>query len=194
MRTMAFFTRCCKSVSLFLAIALTSVYAVAGGSNMVIKSAELLPQEDVYVLEANIDISFDADIEEAINKGVPLNFLYEFQVVSPRKYWFDDEIVTISQNVTLRFHALTKQYLVIRPGHQSSFLSLAEAKQSLMRINDWKVLEKSMVEKNESYKAKLLVRLDQNKLPPPLQVEAIGSENWNLKSQKYEWSPKELNK
>jgi hypothetical protein len=196
-RTTAFFTHFYRSVSLYyalvLSLALVSNFALAGSSSIVIKNAELQATEDAYVLDANLDINFDEDIEEAINKGVPLNFLYEFQIVSPRKYWFDDEIVTKSENVTLRFHALTRQYLVIRPGHQSSFVTLAEAKQSLMKVIGWKVLDKSLVEKNEVYKAKLLVRLDQNKLPPPLQVEAIGSEGWNLKSQKFEWLPKELN-
>lgn len=192
--TMAFFTRFCRNVSFGLAWVLVSTIAFAGSSSITIKTAELQATDDAYVLDASLDLNFDEDIEEAINKGVPLNFLYEFQVVSPRKYWFDDEIVTKSENVTLRFHALTKQYLVIRSGHQSSFLTLAEAKQSMMKIVSWKVLDKSLVEKNEVYKAKLLVRLDQNKLPPPLQVEAIGSEGWDLKSQKFEWLPKELNK
>ena len=78
-----------------------------------------------------MEISFDNEIEEAINKGVPLNFLVEFQIVSPRKYWFDDEIVTTSQNVTLSYHALSKQYLVNRGVHQKSFETLSEAKQEL---------------------------------------------------------------
>jgi hypothetical protein len=36
------------------------------------------------------------------------------------------------------------------------------------------------------------VRLDQTKLPKAIQVDAISSEKWNLTSQKFEWTLKDL--
>lgn len=168
--------------------------AFAADSSIQIKRAELQLQDDYYSLSADADISFDKEIEEAVNKGVPLNFLIEFQIVSPRKYWFDDEIVTTSQTVTLSYHALSRQYLVNRGAHQQSFETLSEAAQELAKLNEWKVVEKSLLEKGEAYKAALLIRLDQTKLPKAIQVDTIGSEKWNLTSQKFEWSLKELNK
>jgi hypothetical protein len=166
---------------------------VAALSSIYIKNAELQLQDDYYSLNADLDISFDDEIEEAINKGVPLNFLIEFQIVSPRKYWFDDEIVTTSHNVTLSYHALSRQYLVNRGLHQKSFASLSEARQELAQIRDWKVVDKAQIEKNGNYKAVLLFRLDQSKLPKAIQVDTISSEKWNLASQKFEWALKELN-
>jgi hypothetical protein len=168
--------------------------AFAADSSIQIKRAELQLQDDYYSLSADADISFDKEIEEAVNKGVPLNFLIEFQIVSPRKYWFDDEIITTSQTVTLSYHALSRQYLVNRGAHQQSFETLSEATQELAKLNEWKVVEKSLLEKGEAYKAALLIRLDQTKLPKAIQVDTIGSEKWNLTSQKFEWSLKELNK
>jgi hypothetical protein len=193
----AFFTRYCKrlnylfSLGLFLLLGVTSL-TFAAASSINIKSAELQLQEDYYSLSADAEFSFDNEIEEAINKGVPLNFLVEFQIVSPRKYWFDDEIVTTSQNVTLSYHALTRQYLVNRGAHQKSFETLSEAKQELAELSDWKVVEKSLIEKNEVYNAALLIRLDQTKLPKAIQVDTIASEKWNLNSQKFEWALKDI--
>ena len=165
----------------------------AAGSSIQIKSAELQLQDSHYTLDADVEINFDKDIEEAINKGVPLNFLVEFQIVSPRKYWFDDEVITTTQTVTLSYHALTRQYLVNRKSHQQSFETLSEAKLAVVDLEDWKVVEKSLLDKNEAYRAALLIRLDQSKLPKAIQVEAISSEKWNLTSEKYEWTLKELN-
>jgi hypothetical protein len=181
----------CKKLSVFLLFFCATNFAFAG-SSINIKAAELDAQEDFYSLDADVEISFDKEIEEAINKGVPLNFLLEFQIVSPRKYWFDDEIVTTSQNVTLSYHALSKQYLVNRAGHQNAFESLSEAKQELMEISDWKVAEKSLLDKKEVYNAALLIRLDQSKLPKAIQVDTISTEKWNLTSQKFEWTLKDL--
>ncbi len=195
---MAFFTHCYKKVSLkktslFLSFfLLVSSLALAATNSIQIKQAELQAVEDFYSLNADIDIVFDTEIEEAINKGVPLHFLIEFQVVSPRKYWFDDEIMTTTSNVSLSYHALSRQYLVNRDTHQKSFETLSEAREELSQLSDWKVLEKSLVEKGEVYKAALLMRLDQTKLPKAIQVDAIATEKWNLTSQKFEWPLKEL--
>ena len=198
---MVFFTRFYKKTSflrvltLFLFTAtVTATLAFAAASSIQIKSAELQLQDEHYSLSADVMIDFDDEIEEAINKGVPLDFLIEFQIVTPRKYWFDDEIITASQHITLSYHALTKQYLVNRGDHQKSFETLSEAKQELAELSDWEVAEKSLLEKNEVYKAALLIRLDQTKLPKAIQVDAIASEKWNLSSRKFEWSLKDLNK
>ena len=166
-------------------------FAFAAGSSINIKNAELELQDDYYGLNADVDMSFDKEIEEAINKGVPLNFLIEFQIVSPRKYWFDDEIVTTTQSVSLSYHALSRQYLVNRGVHQQSFASLSEAMHELVTLNDWKVVDKSALEKSEIYKAALLIRLDQAKLPKAIQVDSIASEKWSISSQKFEWVLKE---
>ena len=181
----------CKKLSFLLVLICAASLAFAADSGINIKSAELQAQDDYYGLNADVDMTFDKEIEEAINKGVPLNFLIEFQIVSPRKYWFDDEIVTVSQTVSLSYHALSRQYLVNRAGHQQSFASLSEAMNELLTLNEWKVADRALLEKPDVYKAALLIRLDQTKLPKAIQVDAIASEKWNLSSQKFEWTLKE---
>ena len=188
---MAFFMHFCKKLSFLLLLICAASIAFAADSGINIKSAELQAQDDYYGLNADVDMTFDKEIEEAINKGVPLNFLIEFQIVSPRKYWFDDEIVTVSQTVSLSYHALSRQYLVNRAGHQQSFASLSEAMNELLTLNEWKVVDRTLLEKPDVYRAALLIRLDQTKLPKAIQVDAIASEKWNLSSQKFEWTLKE---
>ncbi len=189
---MAFFTHCYKKTNRWIVFAFLMLMlsvAWAGASVLNIKMAELVLIEDTYQLNADLDIGFSEQIEDALSKGVALNFLVEFQVVSPRKYWFDDEIVTATNTVTLSYHALSRQYLLQHNQHQQSFSSLQEAKAEFAKIRNWKVLEKALLNKEDTYKATLLVRLDQSKLPKPLQVDAISSESWNMTSQRYTWAP-----
>ena len=181
-------------LSLLLGSLLSSPAAFAATNSILIKQADLQLTDDYYLLNAELSINFDAEIEEAINKGVPLHFLIEFQVVSPRKYWFDDEIITTTNRVALSYHALTKQYLIKRDTHQKSFETLDEAIDELSQLSDLKVFEKTLIEKDGDYKAAVLMRLDQTKLPKAIQVDAIASEQWNITSQKYEWPLKPLNK
>jgi hypothetical protein len=177
-----------KSLIALLALCFAfNVYAAPG--NIQIRNAELISVDDKYALYSDFDLNLNPVLEEALNKGVPLTFLVEFQITSPRKYWFDDEIVTQSYRISLSYHALSRQYLLNRNNHQLSFTSLLQAKEILTRIKEWSVLDKSLLKKGEVYQAALRVRLDQTKLPKPLQVEASGSEDWNLVSERYQWTP-----
>jgi hypothetical protein len=188
----AFSMPCYKKIKQFLFISLLALFSttvLAGNSSLNIKSAELEALEDIYVLNADVDMKFSEKIEEAISKGFELNFLIEFQLAKPRKYWFDDEVVTVTHDVSLSYHALSRQFLVIRGDQQKTFVRLDEAIDDLSAISDLKVFQKSEVEKGELYKAVLLMRLDAKKLPKALQGEAIGSDDWKMSSQRFEWVP-----
>ena len=154
-----------------------------------VKQAELVPVAEAFQLRADFDIVFSAEVEEALNKGVPLNFLVEFQLVSPRQYWFDDEITSTSQHIRLSYHALSRQYLVNVGQHQKSFATLTEARDELAQLRDWIVLEKSQITAGEPYEAMLRFRLDPSRLPKQLQVEALSSEKWSLVSERHRWTP-----
>lgn len=182
----------CKKIKLFFlafCLAFFSMAGFAANSSMAVKSAELNAQEDAYVLNADVDIKFSSAIEDAISKGYSLNFIIEFQLATPRKYWFDDEIATVTQRVSLSYHALSRQYVLVRGEQQKTFVRLDEAIDDLSTIGDLKVFSKSQVEKGEPYKAGFLMRLDTKKLPKTLQGDGLVSEEWTMTTQRFEWQP-----
>jgi len=163
--------------------------AWANPNTLQIISAELVAVDDSYAVNAQLDINFNTEVEDALNKGIPLTFLVEFQLYIPHRYWFDDEVVSTSNQVTLSYHALSRQYLINQGNHQQTFATILEAKEEFTNIHDWLVFEKSLLKKDKNYRARLSVRLDQSKLPKPLQVEAMSSENWKMVSQRFMWTP-----
>jgi len=181
-----------KKFSVFLGLFAIACLAWAASNAMVVKHAELIPYDNYLALNADFEISFGTPIEEAIKKGVPLSFLVEFQLVEPRRYWFDDEIVTTRKSINLSYHALTRQYLVSDDAHQKSFETLNEARQQLMELRDWHVVEKNALDAETDYQAALLIRLDKTKLPKAIQVDTISAEHWNIASPIYTWSIKDL--
>lgn len=185
---MRYWKRCNWFAQCLLCLCLWCVdSALADG--ITVKNAELVATGDAYQLNADFDIDVSAEVEEALSRGVPLNFLIEFQLVAPRRYWFDDEISSASQRVRLSYHALSRQYLINLPNHQKSFATLPEALEELSHVSDWIVLEKTQVAKGEIYQGRLRLRLDHTRLPKALQVEALSSEKWNLVSERYRWTP-----
>lgn len=188
----AFFTRYYKKTNLTVILLCSLFVATAAwavDSRLTIKTAELVTSDEQYFLNADFDLNFSDEVEDALSKGVQLNFLVEFQLTSPRKYWFDDEIITVTNTVSLSYHALSRQYLINRDNHQQSFGSLSEARAEFTRLRNWKMFDKSLLKPDETYSAALRIRLDQTKLPKPIQVDAIGAEEWNMISQRYRWTP-----
>jgi regulatory protein YycI of two-component signal transduction system YycFG len=189
---MVSFMRYCKKIKVIfcvVALVLFSSSVVAEAGSLRLRSANLTVYEGDYLLNADAEINIAAEMEKAILKGFTFNFLIEFQLVSPKKYWFDDELVTTTQQVSLSYHALTRQYIVIRNDQQRAYANLDEALEDLSIIQDMKVFQEADVERGERYKAVLLMRLDQKKLPKALQIEGMTSSEWKLSSQRFEWTP-----
>lgn len=191
--------RCFKKIKQLLAMAAlafaasqayanNAVLVSNAGNSLNIKHAELVQVDEQYFLNADVDVKFNAEMEEALDKGFEFNFLVEFQLVTPYEYWFDDEIATVTHRITLSYHALSRQYLLSRGDQQKAFASLDEARIDLGKIRDMKVFNKTDVSKGEAYNAALLVRLDHAKLPKAL-LEAESKEEWKMISQRYEWVP-----
>lgn len=192
LRMMAFFMLYCKKIrqllcALGLMLFVSSV--LAAGNSLQIRSANLITFEDDVLLNADAEINFSPEMEKAILKGYIFNFLIEFQLQIPRKYWFNDEIATTVQHVSLSYHALSRQYIVTRNEQQRTYSSLDEAIEDLSIIQDLKVFQKSDLEKDETYQALLLMRLDHKKLPKALQVEDANANDWKMTSQRFVWSP-----
>ena len=189
---MVFTMRCCKNIKQFLLLAIllcAALQVVASSSSLRIRSANLITFENDVLLNADAEINLSTEMEKAIQKGFAFNFLVEFQLLKPREYWFDDEVATTVQSVSLSYHALSRQYIVMRNDQQRTYPTLDAAIEDLSVIQDMKVFEKSDMEKSEQYQAVLLMRLDHKKLPKALQVEGVASNDWKLSSQRFEWTP-----
>ena len=139
-------------LALFLA---SSLLAKAGGIE--VKSAELEGADETLVLKADLEISLSPALEEALNKGVPLNFVAEFELKKPRWYWLDEVIVTAQQHIRLSYHALTRQYQLNFNDQYQNFSSLNEALHELGHLQEWHVAEKALVVEKPRAASKPLV-------------------------------------
>src|SRR5438552_394940 len=79
--TAATLTRWIAGVFVLLGFAFAALPNAARADTIAIKSAELRADEDMYVLNAEFDLAFNPTLEEAIQKGVPLYFVFEFELM-----------------------------------------------------------------------------------------------------------------
>jgi Domain of unknown function (DUF4390) len=178
-----------RKAALLLALLLSAVGAFAAQPHGIeVRRAVVVPAEDSYVLDADIEIVLSAPLEDALNKGIPLYFLLEFEMVRSRWYWFNDRAVALQQQYRLSFNALTRQYRVGVGAFYQNFATLAEALQYLSRVRRREDLESGALSKGSTYTAGLRLRLDISQLPRPFNLNALGSREWSLGSDWYRWT------
>lgn len=175
-------------LKVFLACCLGAITFPALAQGIDIKKPLVTITEDAYVLEAQFEISLTHTLEEALNKGVPLYFLLEFELIRPRWYWFSDRAVQLQQQYRLSFNALTRQYRLGVGNLHQSFTTLAEALDVMSRVRRRQEIEPGTLRKDTGYTAALRLRLDTSQLPKPFQLNALGSREWFIGSDWYRWT------
>jgi hypothetical protein len=188
----AFTTRCCRSLSCLAALfvlGLGAGFAVpARADGIEVRRAALFAAEDGYVLEADFEITLTHTLEDALNKGVPLHFTLEFELVRPRWYWLNETLANTRQQYRLSYNALTRQYRVGVRTLYRNFASLPEALEFMSRVRVREIAESGALSKGGSYRAALRLRLDSSQLPRPFQVSAVGSREWTISSDWHRWT------
>ena len=172
------------------ALALAFMLGAAGANADVIqvRSAELHAEEDGYYLNADFDLSLNSTLEEALQKGVPLYFVLEFEITRPRWYWLDEKVVSASTQYRMTYNALTRQYRVSIGLLAQGFATLEEVEHFLSRVTSREVASLDKLVKGTRYDAAVRLRLDVNQLPKPFQVSALASREWTLQSEWFRWS------
>ena len=190
---MDFFIHYLKKIklSIFFAIWVSLFFsssAIAADNSLIIKTAEINNQFEAYFLNAEFELFFNDDLDEAIRKGIPINFIIEFELKKSRKYWFDEEVTKKTKEIVLSYHALSKQFILSESENRLvAFDNLTQAKNELKKIKNWRIFDKSQIDDTDKYSAYLQVKLDQTKLPKQLQVDITSNQEWQLASKQFQW-------
>jgi len=166
------------AASMTLAIFATNCWAGIG-----VRYAGLEAVEDGYAVNAQFDVELTRPLEEALNNGVALYFVVEFELVRPRWYWFDERSVASRLQYRLTYHALSRQYRLWTGTLHQPFATLPEALRVLGLVRSWQVLERERVSNGSTYQAAVRMQLDTAQLPKPFQLTAITNRDWTLSSE-----------
>jgi hypothetical protein len=164
---------------------------LAQAEGVFIKSAEITPTEAGYSLDATYEIGLTPMLEDALTRGIALSFVTEFELIAPRWWTFNLWNRTVSEFRTqhrLSFNALTRQYRLTFGALQQNFDSLQEVLAVIGRVRYVPAVRYQEVVPQNVYIAALRLRLDTSQLPKPLQIDALGSSDWNLGSDWYRWT------
>jgi len=201
---MVSFTPCCRSVNFFMNpnrliqfflfyMVVSLGFSAAGASangGIQVRTFQLEVVENDYFVSVESGIELNPTLEQALKKGVVLYFVTKFTLVEPRWYWLDNEVARLKTRIGLRYSTLTRQYQLSDPTFTKYFFTLKEALQMLERLHKQQLIVLSELSKTSDYHATLRLWLDLTRMPKPFQVEALGSNVWNLSSERLQWRMK----
>jgi Domain of unknown function (DUF4390) len=179
---------CAPMRAAMLALLLLAAVPWVRAEGISVTSAAIEPAEDGWALEAAFDVQFSQRLEEAVNRGVPLYFVVEFELARPRWYWFDEKPVQLSQTYRISYTPLLRQYRLSVGSVYQNFTRFEEVTRVLSRLRGWHVADKGALKKDQVYQASVRMRLDTAQLPKPFQLNAISSRDWTLDSDWHRWT------
>lgn len=148
-----------------------------------VKSAELRVEEGEVLLIAEFELAFNPTLEEALQKGVPLYFVLEFELARPRWYWLDEKVLSTSTVWRVSYAPLAQHYRVASGLFGQNVGSVAEVERLIGRVTSRPVARVADLVRGARYEAAVRLRLDVNQLPKPFQVNALASREWQLASE-----------
>ena len=169
-------------------VVLLATLLPAAATDIAVRNATIVPDEDGWQIEAQFDIQFSPRLEEAVNRGVPLYFVVDFELSRPRWYWFDEKPIKVSQTYKISYTPLLRQYRLSVGNAYQNFTRFEEVTRVLSRLRGWHVADRGAIKKDGTYQAALRMRLDTAQLPKPFQLNAIASSDWTLASDWHRWN------
>lgn len=171
-----------------LAVLFATVIPAMAAEGIAVRNATIVPDDDGWQIEAQFDIQFSPRLEEAVNRGVPLYFVVDFELSRPRWYWFDEKPIKVSQTYKISYTPLLRQYRLSVGNAYQNFTRFEEVTRVLSRLRGWHVADRGALKKDGTYQAGLRMRLDTGQLPKPFQLNAIASSDWTLASDWHRWN------
>lgn len=163
----------------------------AAADGIVVRSAEIVVRDDGLLLNANHVITLSHAVEEALDRGVPLIFVTEVEVEYPRWYFLNLWNKTLARwrnEQKLSYNVLTRQYRLSAGSLYQNLDSLKEALAIIGGVRNRIIGLSDPLVPGEVHIASIRLSLDTSQLPKPLQINALGSREWNITSDWYRWT------
>ena len=170
-----------------------------------VTSFKLERASDGIYMSAQIQFELPQAVEDTLQKGVPIFFVAQSELLQERWYWYDRRVAFAQRSMRLSYQPLTRRWrLNVSQGvpndmNQSqalnqNFDSLDDALSAIRRISRWRVVESVPVDLDARLDVLFSFRLDMDKLPRPFQIGNIGQSDWDIAASAKGIVPAEISK
>ena len=155
-----------------------------------VRSASTELVDGVYVLDARLQLVLSSDALKALNSGVPLTIELQMQVIRSRRFYLDALDAELAFRFELEYRPISQRYIVrnLNTGNQDSFATLYSALNNLGRVQRLPVIDETLLVPDRDYRVRLRALLATEQYSAPLRLLFFWRDEWQLKSDWYEWT------
>ena len=153
------------------------------------KNVRITKDESGWLFSAQLQFSLSATVVDALDKGVPIHFLIEAEVMRDRWYWYDKKVIGKQRAYRLVHQPLMRRWRlsIAQDGSHTTgnnlvqnFDTLEDALRSIGSIGRWKIAELEDMKADADHYVNVCFKLDTTQLPRPFQIGALTQSDWEL--------------
>ncbi len=174
----------------FIGLIFTKPVVAQTGPAFQIESTNSRLNDSVYFLNSVFKIQLPDYILNAVDQGFELPLALEIEVYERRRLWFDSRVVYIKQQYVVHYHSLLDAYSIfdVNAGQRMYFNNMSEVNSKLSVLLNFPMLDNNNLVREAAYRARLRFGIDASELPTPLKSSSLWKNNWDIKSDWYEWN------
>ena len=155
-----------------------------------VRSATTVSNGGVLELDARLQLLLSDEANDALTSGVPLRIELELEVIRQRRFLPDAMEAGLNVQYELEYRPLSQRYLVrnVNSGEQESFATLYSALNNLGRVQELPIIDEALLDPGSRYRLRLRALLSTQQYPAPLRLLFFWRDQWQLKSDWFEWT------
>lgn len=172
-----------------LCLGVTSTWADSNAVQLV--DFQIEKSDDGVYLNATLAFELPESLEDALTRGMPVNFSMQATVLRDRWYWYDKRMSVAERYIRISYQPLSRRWRVLQSSQPmqssglgvslgSSYDSLKDALQAVQKINRWKIADLSVLKTDAKQKLDFQFSLDLSQLPQAMQFGNLATNDWAL--------------
>jgi hypothetical protein len=155
-----------------------------------IRSAYAVPSHGVINLSARVAYPRSTLLSATLKDGVTLSFDLECVVSRHRRFWFDEEAVSLVRHSELTYQVVADRYLLrdVDKGTQETFPTLEAALARVGTVDEWPIAVDLMLPADEEWQISLRAGVRRGHMPDALRALVFWSDGWHRTSEWYTWT------
>lgn len=155
----------------------------------VVDRADFNLDESLLRLNLLIDSQIPSYILIAIDQGFAVPLMFEVEIRSEKKYWLDEKVVSLKQQYLLHHQPMLDSFVVldVNTSERHYFDTRKAAVQFTEVVYNYPMLDINNLAPDKDYYARVRFGIDAEELPLPLKSSSLWDNDWDLKSDWYEW-------
>ena len=149
------------------------------------KSFRVVGHAPKYQVLTGTEFRLSNYLQNALDSGVPLKANVQFRLKQKRPYWFDKEIILLTVNYQLNYHALSQHYLLTRndTNENWNFSNSSAALRKLGELRKYILPDIKIPKDSNDYSILAVADMAPETLNLPLRIQSLFSEEYSLVSE-----------